>query len=139
MSLAWKGKGLVETAAGALDVDAYVTFESLKANHAWEEEIVKDAAGADAAWVPRNEHIILDVNVKLAADTIAHAKAGGAFLAPYAAVVFSGGDLSFMNATWQYIGGASIDLSDAKHGSKVLKLRKYADSAQNTAAVTAAT
>jgi len=139
MALTYKGKATVETAVGALDAYAGVTNESLKAAQAWEEEVIKDAEGKDASWVPRNEHIILDVTVKLTGASIAAAKAAAIFLAPYAAVVLSGFDLAWMNATWQYIGGSSIDLSDAKHGGATIKLRKYADAAQQTAATTTAT
>ena len=139
MSLTYKGKALVETAVGALDAYAGVTNESLKAAHAWEEEIVKDDSGKDMSWVPRNEHVILDVTVKLTGASISAAKSAAVFLAPYAAVVLSGFDLSWMNATWQYIGGSSIDLADVKHGGATVKLRKYADAAQQTAATTTAT
>jgi hypothetical protein len=139
MSFAYKGGAVVETAVGALDAYAGVTNEALKAAHAWEEEIIKDASGLAATWVPRDEHVILDVTVKLTGASVAAAKAASIFLAPYAPVVLSGFDLSWMNATWQYIGGTAIDLSDSKHGGATIKLRKYANSAQQTAATTAVT
>ncbi len=139
MALTYKGKAIVETAVGALDGYAGVTNESLKAAQDWVEEVIVDAEGKDMTWVPRNEHVILDVEIKLTGSSIANAKASGVFLAPYAAVVLSGFDLSWMNATWQYIKGSSISLADLKHGSATIKLRKYADAAQQTSATTTAT
>lgn len=139
MALTYKGKATVETAVGAMDAYAGVTNETVRAAQNWDEETVKDAEGKDQTWVPRNEHITLDVTVKLTGASIAAAKAAAVFLAPYAAVVLSGFDLSWLNATWQYIGGAAIDLSDAKYGGATIKLRKYADAAQQTAATTTAT
>ncbi len=133
-----KGKALVEGVAGAMDLYAYVTNESLKAAQQWDEETAANDQGAVMSWVPRNERIELDVTVKLSGDTIAHAKSGAAFLAPYAAVVLTTFDLTWLNATWQYIGGSTIDLADSKHGMATVKLRKYADSTQQTAATTTA-
>lgn len=139
MALTYKGKATVETAVGALDAYAGVTNETVRAAQAWEEEVIKDAEGKDQTWVPRNEHITLDVTVKLTGTSIAAAKAAAVFLAPYAAVILSGFDLSWLNATWQYVGGSTIDLTDVKAGGATIKLRKYADAAQQTAATTTAT
>ena len=139
MAITYKGKAAVESAVGALDAYAGVTNEALKAAQAWEEETIKDAEGKDCTWVPRNEHITLDITLKLTGASITAAKSAAVFLAPYAAVVLSGFDLAWMNATWQYIGGAAIDLTDSKHGGATIKLRKYADNAQQTAATTTAT
>jgi len=133
-TLAYKGKALVETVVGAMDAYAGVTNESLKANHAWDEETVKSDQGKDQSWVPRNEHIIIDVQVKLTGASIAAAQSAAVFLAPYAPVVLSGFDLAWLNATWQYIGGSSIDLSDTKRGGATIKLRKYADETQQASA-----
>jgi hypothetical protein len=138
MSLACKGKAIVETSVGALSAYAGVTNESVKATHAWDEELVKDDTGKTMTWVPRDEHVILDVQVKLTGASFSAANSAAIFLAPYAKCTLSGMDLSWMNADWQYIGGASIDLSDTKHGAATIKLRKYADGTQNTASTTAA-
>lgn len=139
MALTYKGKAVVETAVGAMDAYAGVTNESVRASQNWDEEVVKDAEGKDQTWVPRNENITLDVTVKLTGSSIAAAKAASVFLSPYAAVVLSGFDLSWLNATWQYVGGSAIDLSDTKYGGATIKLRKYADATQQAAATTTAT
>ncbi len=139
MAITYKGKATVESAVGDLDAYAGVTNEALKAAQNWDEEVVKDEEGKDQTWVPRNEHIMLDVTIKLTGSSIAAAKAASVFLAPYAAVVLSGFDLAWLNATWQYVGGSAIDLTDAKYGGATIKLRKYADAAQQTAATTTAT
>jgi len=137
--MVYKGKAVVESAVGALDAYAGVTNESVRALQNWEEEVVKDDRGRDMTWIPRNEHILLDVTVKLTGASQAAAKAAAVFLAPYAPVVLSGFDLGWLNATWQYVGGATIDLSDTKAGGSTIKLRKYANAAQQTAATTTAT
>lgn len=139
MALTYKGMATVETCVGAMDGYAGVTNESARAAQNWEEEVIKDDEGKDQTWVPRNENITLDVTVKLTGSSIANAKAAAVFLSPYAAVVLSGFDLSWLNATWQYIGGSTIDLTDVKYGGATIKLRKYADAAQQTAATTTAT
>lgn len=139
MAITYKGMATVESAVGAMDLYAGVTNESLKSAQAWDEEVIKDAEGKDQTWVPRNEHITLDVTVKLTGSSIAAAKAAAVFLDPYSAVVLSGFDLAWLNATWQYVGGSSIDLTDTKGGGATIKLRKYKNAAQQTAATTTAT
>lgn len=131
-----RGKASVEGIPGALDVVVYPVKQTGKATQNYEEEIIKDEHGFDAAWLLRNENITFDIGMKLLGDTAAHAISGGAFLAPQATVVLSGFDLSVLNATFHMVSGSDIDLGNTKVGDLNIKLRKYADATQNTAAVT---
>ena len=134
-----KGKAIVETSVGAMDVYAGVTNEQLQAAHAWESEEIKDDKGFDMTWIARNENFTMSVEIKLTGASKAAAATAAVFLAPYAAVTLSGFTLSWMNAVWQYVGGTTINLSASKHGTANIKLRKYADATQNTASHTDAT
>lgn len=130
-TLVKRGKAQIAGFAGAFDVIIYPVIQSGKASHNWDEEVTKDNIGFDSAWLARNEHILADFNMKLLGDTQAHAIAGGALLAPLATVVLSGSELAAYNGTYQYIGGAEIDLGNTKVGDFNIKLRRYADETQN--------
>jgi hypothetical protein len=131
-----RGKASVEGIAGSFDVIVYPVAQTGKLTHQWEEEIVKDVHGFDAAWLLRNEHATFDVGMKLLGDTNAHAIAGGVLLAPMAAVVLSGFDLAVLNTTYHTTPGEDIDLANTKVGDINYKLRRYINSDQNTAAAT---
>lgn len=127
-----RGKAVVEGVDGALDVVVYPVQQSAKATQNWDAEELKDEGGFDMAWLSRNHHYLNDHAFKIVGDTAAHAAAGGVFLAPWATVTISGFDLAQFNGTYQNISGAEIDLGNTKVGDLMLKLRKYADSTQNT-------
>ncbi len=127
-----RGKANVDGVVGTLTLIVYPVQQSAKSQQQWDEEIVKDVSGFDAAWIARNEHRLMDFAFKLLGDTAANAKAGGAFVAAFATVTLSGFDLSEFNGTYQNISGAEIDLGNTKVGDFSTKFRKYADSTQNT-------
>lgn len=131
-----RGKAQVTGVAGAFDVILYPVQQGMKASHAFDLEATADAQGDDAAWRTRNEMVEGDVAMKLLGDTAAHAKAGGAFLAPLAVVTISGCDLALWNTTWLVVPGSDIDLGNTKVGDITFKLRRYVDSTQNTAFAT---
>lgn len=141
------GKATVITTAGALDAYASITIGNVKGDHTWEPEEVKDFEGFDQSWLARNEHINISISVKLTGASKVLAIANGAFLVPYSAVTLSGFDLPWLNTTgvggkytgtWQYREGGSLDLVNTGVGGMEIKLRKYADPTQNTAATTQA-
>lgn len=131
-----KGKATVEGTAGTFDVILYPLAQTIRASQAAEEEVVKDVRGFDAAWLWRNEHNTYDVGCKIVGDTVAHAKAGGAFLDLGSKVTISASDLTELDGDYQVIPGADIDLGNTKVGDITFKLRKYADATQQTAATT---
>lgn len=142
------GKAAVTTTAGSMDLYANVTIQGVKGSQTWATEEVQDFEGFDAAWLARNEHVEIKVNVKLTGTSKANAIAGATFLLPLSAVVLSGFDLPWLNAAgisgprytgnWQLREGTAIDLTNDKTGGAEITLRKYADPTQNTAATTAA-
>lgn len=142
------GQAVVITASGLMDVYVNINIQGIKGSHNAEFEEVKDFEGFDASWLARNEHIEMDVQVKLTAASKVAAALNGAFMKLLSAVLFTQADLNWINATglpdgrytgkWQYRGGSDIDLSADKTGGMTIKLRKYADAAQNLAATTAA-
>ncbi len=93
------GKASLITTAGAIGAYAAVNIESVKGDHAWDDETLKDFAGFDNAWLARNQHIIISISFKLTAAGKAAAIANGSFLLPLAAVTLSGFDCPWLNAT----------------------------------------
>ena len=133
-TLTKRGLASVTGVTGTFDVILYPVQQTIKANHNFDEEIIKDVQGQDNAWIARNEHIMGDIAMKLLGDTAAHAKAGGAFLAPLAVVTISACDLTVLNTTWEVVSGSDIDLANTKVGDITFKLRRYVDATQNTLA-----
>ena len=121
--------------AGTFDVVVYPVAQSGTFTQNFEEEIVKDVQGFDAAWVERNLHYLADFKFKMLGDTAAHA-GGVVMLAPYATVTLSGFTLSDLNAAYQNVSGAAFDLNNTSVADFAIKLRKYGDSTQATASVT---
>lgn len=127
-----RGKANVEGIPGSIDLVVYPVAQSGKMTANFEEEVIKDVHGFDAAWLARNLHYLNDHAFKLLGDTQAHAVAGGAFIAPYATVTLSGFDLAAFNGTYQNISGQEIDLGNTKVGDFATKFRRYDDATQNT-------
>lgn len=141
-----KGKACLITTAGALDAYAQVSIQTVKADHQWDEEKIKDFGGFDGAWLARNTGIEISINFKLTGASKAAAIANGAFLLPYATVTLSGFDCPWLNTTgvggiftgaWRYHKGGSLSLQNDQVGGMDLSLHKYADPTQNTASQTA--
>jgi len=127
-----RGKAAVTGIAGAIDLVVYPVAQSANLTHNFEEEVVKDTSGFDAAWVARNTHKLADFKFKALGDTAAHAAAGLAFITPFATVTLSGFTTAELNTTWQNISGASIDLNNTSVADFATKFRCYVDSTQNT-------
>lgn len=135
-AVVFRGKAALEGIVGTFDVILYPVAQTGKLTQNFEEEIVKDVHGFDAAWLARNEHHMFDVGMKLLGPTATNAAAGAAFLAPFATVTLSGFTAGLFNAAYQLVSGGDIDLGNTKVGDINFKLRKYADATQNTSAVT---
>lgn len=142
------GQAVVITASGAMNVYASINIQNIKGSHNFATEEIQDFEGFDATWLARNEYIEMDVQVKLTGASKALAAANGAFMVPLSAVAFTNADLNWINATglpngtytgnWQYRSGGDIDVNNDKPGGMTIKLRKYANAAQNTQATSAA-
>jgi hypothetical protein len=135
-TLTKRGLASVTGVTGTFDVIIYPVQQTVKGSHAFEEEIVKDVQGQDTAWIARNEHIMLDVMMKLLGDTAAHAATGAAFLAPLAVVTLSGFTPAYLNTTFEVVPGSDISQVNTATGDISFKLRRYVDSQQNTLAAT---
>ena len=122
------------------DVILYPMPQSMKIGQEFDEDITQNEIGDDCAWRARNEKYMGDIGMKLmdktAGNLIANAKTGAAFLAPYAIVTITKSAITAWNTTWQNISGSSIDQDNVKIGEISFKLRRYADSTQNTLAAT---
>lgn len=130
-----RGLASVTGTAGTIDLVVYPVAQSVTSNQNWDEEIVKDVAGFDAAWISRNLHYLADFKFKMLGDTAAHAK-GVTFIAPLATVVLSAFDLADINGSYQNISGSQFDLSNVSVADFATKFRKYGDGTQNTSAIT---
>jgi len=138
-TLTVRGKASLSGSTATFDVILYPVQQSMKASQAFDEEIIKDAVGQDAAWLARNEHYMGDVAMKLIGDTAAHAQAGAAFLGPLAKVTITSCLCDLWNTTWQVVAGGDVGLNNDKVGDISFKLRRYADATQNTLAATTPT
>jgi hypothetical protein len=144
MAQTFRGRAQVEGVTNAIDVILKKTMQSMKLTQTFDEEINKDEHGNDCAWKANNEKYEGDISLKLMSsgagitvpDTRATVAAAAAFLAPYAVVTISTCEVTAWNTTYQVISGNEIDLGNTKVGDISFKLRRYADSTQNTLAAT---
>lgn len=125
------GKAQVTGCAATFDVVLYPIQQTMKANHAFELDTTNDSDGQDCAWRTYNEKVDGDVAFKLLGDTLAHAEAGAAFLAPLAVITISACKVALFNTTYCLMSGSDIDLANTKVGDMTFKLRRYVDPTQN--------
>ena len=161
----FRGKAVIEGAPGTYDVLASASSatpfnNSVKATQQWEDEILKDNHGFDAAWLMRNEHETVDIALYIVTDTVAHldtpmaavsysaGTAGAAlsalgfpFLKAGAVLTLSGFQTgaAALNGVFRLLSGSDITLTNTGAAKYTLKLLKYADSGQQTAVATAPT
>lgn len=143
MANTFLGKAQVAGTSGTLAV-GNVTLNALKEGmdftHQFEEDIIKDEQGNDAAWRAFNEKYEGDIKMRLVdtgnSSSFAGAAALAATLTPYAVVTISDCTIESWNTTYQVIPGSSVGLVNTTAGNMSWKLRRYADSAQNTLATT---
>jgi hypothetical protein len=141
------GEASFNSTAGAVSAYAGIAIQSVKGDHAWDDEVIKDFGGFDYSWLARNTHITITIAAKLTAASKALAIANAVFLLPFTSVTLSGFDAPWLNVTgvaglytgsWQYYKGGTIDMTNDKVGGIDLPLKKYSDPTQNTLATTAA-
>lgn len=136
MPRTFRGKAQVSGCAMTIDVIIYPVRQTAKLSQDFEEEIIKNDIGDDAAWRAWNEKYMGDLECALLGDTAANAAIGAAFQAPLAIVTITGCAVTAWNTTHQVISGGSVDLANDKTGRSSFKLRRYADATQNTLAAT---
>lgn len=128
----FRGKAQVAGAVATIDVLLYPVQQSMKLTHQFEMEKIKDADGQYASARSQNEMVDFDLEMKLLGDTLAHAKAGAAFLAPMATVTLSACDVAQYNGAWIYMPNASITAKNDATGDMSWRLERYVDATQNT-------
>jgi hypothetical protein len=136
----FRGKAQVSGTVFVADVILYPWPESMDLNHEFQEDIIHDTSGGDAAWRSRNEMITGELGMvfvdQSSSSTAAHAAAGAAFFAPYAILTISTCAVVAWNTTWQVVSGASINQKNTDTAKGKFRLRRYVDSTQNTLAAT---
>lgn len=143
MANTFLGKAQVAGTSGTVTIAAVALSplkEGMDLTHEFEEDIIKDEQGNDAAWRAYNEKYMGDIKMRLvdmeAGSSFANAKALAAALVPYAVVTITGCDIAAWNTTFQLISGSSLGLTHTSAGSMAWKLRRYTDATQNTLAST---
>lgn len=131
-----RGKATVEGAGGTIDVVVYPVAQSANINFDFDEEVIKDVNGYDAAWLARNAKALADFKFKVVGDTAAHAQAACVFLAPFATVTLTDFVSSSINGVYQNISGSSIDLNNTSVADLSTKFRRYDNSTQATLSTT---
>jgi hypothetical protein len=144
MANTFLGKAQVAGTSGTLTINAVALSplkEGMDLNHEFEEDIIKDEQGNDAAWRAFNEKYMGDIKMRIVhtatdgTSTKANAKLLAAALVPYAIVRLTGCDIAtWNNVNFQVISGGSIGLVNTSAGSMTYKLRRYTDPAQDTLA-----
>jgi hypothetical protein len=130
----FRGRAQVAGCPATFDVILYPVQQNMSLTQEFDEEIIKDADGQDAAWRAQNEKYMGDMDMKLIADTQAHAEAGAAFLGPLAIVTVTLAKPTAWNSTFQVVSGGKISTKNDAVGDNGFRVRRYADSTQNTLA-----
>lgn len=145
MANTFRGYAQVAGVSGSLTLSAVAAFfplkESMKLSHNFDEDIIKDEQGNDAAWRAYNEKHEGDIGMRLvmtgSPQTSAAAKLLAAALTPYAIVTLTGCDVALFNSTqWQVVSGGDVGLTNTTAGTMSFKLRKYVDPTQAALAAT---
>lgn len=132
----------ITNSGSAITITGYATFllQSVKGSHNFQLGEVKDAIGFDATLLASNEYIETTLDFVLSGATRAAAAATAVMPAPIAKLTLANFKVALFNGDWVYVGGTVIDLSNIDRAKlNGLKMRKYADAAQNTALTTTVT
>lgn len=128
----------------AITLTGYASFlmDKVKAAHMFESYYTKDNQGNDAGATAFNEHAEVDVDFTITGSTRANAANNAGFPGPLSVMSlanlqcigsFFSTSSGILSANMLYVGGASLDLSQLIAGKITgLKMRVYANSAQNT-------
>jgi hypothetical protein len=139
MALTFRGRAQVEGVTNAIDVILRKTMKSMNLTQSFDEQINQDEHGDDCGWKANNEKYEGDLEMWLmdtTTGTRSQVATAAAFLAPYAVITISTCEVTAWNTTYQNISGGSINLENTSTGKQSFKLRRYANSTQNTLAAT---
>jgi hypothetical protein len=147
MANTFRGRAQVAGTSGTVavaDVAISILKEGMTLTHEFEEDIIKDEQGNDAAWRAFNEKYGGTLKLRLVItddpNTFTRAKALAAVLTPLAKLQITNCDVSIFNTTFQIVSGSTLaDLVNTTAGSASWNIRRYVDATQNTLAVTTPT
>lgn len=132
----FRGKAQVTGTKFVADIVLYPIANSLKLTQNWKEEIVEDEQGDDYAIRAHNEKWDGDLGMilvdKSSTSTLANAKAGAAFYAPLTSITVTTCDVAAWVGVFQVQAGSDLGQENTQAGKFGVKLRRWADSAQNT-------
>lgn len=162
LPVVFRGYATVEGTAGTFDAvisNATALNQTVSITQQWEEEVIKDNHGYDIAWLMRNEHATMDIDLMLMATTAAIAavpvqavapsagvtagtvisalNTGGApFFAAGSQIHFTGFTMAAFNGYFRVLSGCDAKLTNSGAAKYTLKLLKYAGADQQTAFAT---
>jgi len=143
MANTFRGYAQIAGVSGVLSAPAaiYPLKENMKYAQNFEEDIIKDEQGNDAAWRAFNEKYEGDIGMRLVVTTGGTQSTAGvqalvAALTPYQIVTISGCAVTAWNTTWQVISGGDVGMTNTTAGTMSWKLRRYANVTQNALAAT---
>lgn len=132
----FRGKAQVSGSKITVDVILYPIANSLELTQNWDEDILKDEIGDDYAVRAHNEKYEGDLGMiavdKSSTSLIANAQTGAAFLTPLTTCTITTCLVAAWNSTYQLMPGNKIAQGNDTHGKISYRLRKWADSTQNT-------
>lgn len=134
-----KGTAVIDSVSGTISGYASTALnQNAKATQNFQMGEIKDASGFDANLSSVNEFLEMDFEFIPAGASRSAAVAIAVFLAPLTKVTLASFQATVLNGDWILMSGTMLDVKNGPGASQTLKLRKYADSTQNTALTAAA-
>lgn len=143
-AIAQKGKGVVAGFPGTFDVMIYVTQQKGDITQHFDESSGKDVLGFTQWLNGRDERAEMEIDIEFIGATNENAQApmstssgvlstlGQPLLSPFEAVTLSTFTMAALNGVWQTMPGCKFDMENISIGKGRYKLRRWADSTQNT-------
>jgi len=147
-TVVFRGLAAFEGCAGTVPIIVSGLKQAIDITQQYEEEIIKSEHGADAVWLARNEHAMVNIKVKVVAASAAAlavfitAVAGTAvsnlgqpFAAPLSTCTFAAfpAEAAALNGVWQLQPGCKLTTVNDKVAEFDLVMKRYAGDDQSTA------
>jgi hypothetical protein len=129
----------IPNGGSAISITGFATFlfDAAKAGHQFAVSENKDALNFDANLTAVNEFIEVDIDFEPSGATRAAAAAVAVLPTPLSAITLANFKIALFNGVYVYMGGTTVtQMPSGATKFSGMKLRKYADSAQNTALTT---
>lgn len=125
----------ITNSGSAITITGFATFlfDTAQAQHHFDVRDTKDATAYDVNLAASNEYLEVTLDFEPSGATRAAAAAVFVMPSPLAAITLANFKIAMFNGAYVYMGDARVDLSKQQNGKiSGLKIRKYADSTQNT-------